>query len=96
MSMKAAYKQKIEAELELAQAKLAELKARAKSSTADVRIKYAKQADEFEKKFDVAKVKLKELGEAGEDAWDHLKDGVENAWGALREAVQNTDPKSKK
>ncbi len=43
MSTKEAYKQKIDAELELAQAKLAELKAQAKISTADARIKYAKQ-----------------------------------------------------
>ncbi len=39
MSTKKAYKQKLEAEVELAQAKLAELKAQAKSSTADAHIK---------------------------------------------------------
>jgi hypothetical protein len=39
MSTKEAYKQKIEAEVELAQAKLAELKAQANNSAADARIK---------------------------------------------------------
>jgi hypothetical protein len=38
MSTKEAYKQKLEAEVELAQAKLAELKAEAKISAADTRI----------------------------------------------------------
>ncbi len=47
MSTKEAYKQKIEAEVELAQAKLAELKAQAKSSAADASIKYAKQIEEL-------------------------------------------------
>ena len=39
MNTKEAYKQKMEAELELAQAKLAEFKAQAKSAAADSQIK---------------------------------------------------------
>ena len=52
MSTKKAYQQKIEAEVELAQAKLAELRAEAKSSAADVRIKYDNQIRELEQKID--------------------------------------------
>jgi mevalonate kinase len=95
MSTKEAYKQKIEAELELAQAKLAEFKAQAKSSAADTRIKYSKQVDELEQKVDATKVKLKELGEASEDAWEQFKDGVESAWGALSAAIRNAAAKFK-
>ena len=95
MSTKEAYKQKIEAELELAQAKLAELKAQAKSSTADARVEYAKQLDHLEQGVEATKAKLKELGEAGEDAWEHLKDGVESAWGTLSAAVRDTAAKFK-
>jgi len=83
MSRKDDYKKKIEAELEKVQAKLAEWKAGAKSSAADARVKYAKQVDELEQKLEVTKAKLKELGEAGEDAWEQFKDGVENAWDSL-------------
>ncbi len=89
MSKKDDYKRKIEAELELVQAKLAEWKAGAKSSAADARIKYAKQVDELEQKVEVTKARLKELGEAGEDVWEQLKDGVENAWGTLSAAFRN-------
>ena len=96
MSTKKAYKQKIEAEVELAQAKLAELKAKAKISTADARIKYTKQVDELEQKVDATKAKLKELGEASEDAWEHLKDGVESSWGVLSAAVRDTAAMLKK
>jgi mevalonate kinase len=95
MSTKEAYKQKIEAELELAQAKLAEFKAQAKSSAADARIKYAKQVDELEQKVDVTKAKLKELGEASDDAWEQLKDGVESAWATLSAAIRNAAAKFK-
>jgi hypothetical protein len=95
MSTKEAYKQKIEAELELAQAKLVEFKAQAKSSAADARIKYAKQVDDLEQKIDATKAKLKEMGEASDDAWEQLKDGVESAWGALSTAVRNAAAKFK-
>jgi mevalonate kinase len=93
--MKEAYKQKIEAELELAQAKLAEFKAQTKSSAADARIKYAKHVDDVEQKVDATKAKLKELGEASDDAWEQLKDGVESAWGALSTAIRNAAAKFK-
>jgi hypothetical protein len=95
MSAKEAYKQKIQAELDLAQAKLAELKARAKTEVADSRVKYARQVEDLEQKLDTAKAKLKELGEAGEDAWERVKDGVENAWGALSAAIRDSVAKFK-
>jgi len=95
MSAKDAYKQKIEAELELAQAKLAEFKAQAKSSAADARIKYSKQVDELEQKINTTKGKLKELGEASDDAWEQLKVGVESAWGALSTAIRSAAAKFK-
>ena len=95
MSTKEAYKQKIEDELELAQAKLAEFKAKAKISTADARIKHAKLVDEIEQKVGATRAKLKQLGEASEEAWEQLKDGVESAWGALNVAIRNAAAKFK-
>ncbi len=68
MSTKKAYQQKIEAEVELAQAKLAQLQAEAKSSAADVRIKYDNQIKELEQKIDATKDRLEELSEASDDA----------------------------
>lgn len=89
MSTRDAYKMKIEAELELAQATLAEFKARGKSLTADARIRHARQVDELEQKSVATKAKLKELGEASEESWEQVKDGVEDIWGALQSALQN-------
>ncbi len=37
---------------------------------------------------DATKAKLRELGEAGEGAWERVRDIVENAWGALSTAIR--------
>lgn len=95
MSMKDAYKQKAEAELDIARAKVDEFKARTKNFTADTRIKYAKHLDELEQGVDTAKLKLKELAEAGEDGWEKLKDSVETALHSVRKAMHNVVEKFK-
>ncbi|MFY9941542.1 MAG: hypothetical protein WAK57_05150 [Desulfobacterales bacterium] len=95
MNTKEAYKQKMEAEMELAQAKLAEFKAQAKSFAADMQIKHAKQVDELEEKVGDTKARLHELAEASDDVWEQFKDGVESAWGALSAAIRNTAAKFK-
>ncbi len=92
---KAAYKQKIEAELELAQAKVAELKARAKLKVADTRIDYDQQIREIEKRADLVRAKLKELGHASEEAWGSLREGVETSWAAMSSAVKDAISKFK-
>jgi hypothetical protein len=95
MDTKDAYKQKAEAELEIAHAKVAEFRARAKNFTADTRIKYAKHLEDFEHSVNTAKVRLKELGEAGEDGWEKLKDGVEKALHGLRKTMHEVADKFK-
>ncbi len=96
MTAKEAYKQKIEAEVELAQAKLAELKAQAKNSAADANIKYATQIEELEHGVEATKVKLKEMGNAGDDNWERIKDGVESAWSTVSAAVRDAAAKFKR
>ncbi|MCJ7765752.1 MAG: hypothetical protein MUP09_07410, partial [Thiovulaceae bacterium] len=95
MNKREAYKQKLEARLELEQSKLAELKAKAKSSAADVRFKYTKQVDELDQAAEAMKRKLKELDEASEEAWEGLKDGAESAWKTLSAAVKDASDKFK-
>jgi len=96
MDTKEAFKQKIEADVELAQAKLAELKAKAKSSAADAHITYAEHANELEQKVEAMKIKLKELSEASDDGWERLKVGVEGAWSSLSTSVRDTVAKFKR
>lgn len=95
MDKNEAYKQKIEAELELVQAKLAEYKAQMKISAADAHLKYSRSVDEIEQKLDATKAKLKELSETGEDAWEDVKERVESAWETLRTVVAEAAGKLK-
>lgn len=95
MSTKQAYQEKIEAEVELALAKLAKLKAQARSSTADARIKYSKQIETLEQEVVTIRSKVKEMAAAGEDSWEQLKYGVEHGWSALSSAVQDAVAKYK-
>jgi hypothetical protein len=93
MNMKDAYKQKAEAELEIAHARVDEFKAKAKNFTADTRIKYAKHLDDLEQSVDTAKARLKELSEAGEDGWEKMKDGFEKTLHGLRQAIHDVAEK---
>ena len=51
--------------------------------------------EELEHKIDTAKGRLKELGEASEETWEHLKDKVEHAWDTLSHSVQDATAKLK-
>ena len=95
MSSREAYKQKIEAEVSLVEAQLAELKAQANNSAADARVAYAEQVGKLEDGVTATKTKLKELGEAKDDAWEHLKDSMDSAWRAVSTTASNIAAKFK-
>ncbi len=94
MRTKEAYRQKIEAELDLAQAKLAELKAQAKNSAADANIKYAEQVEELERGVDATKARLNETRD-GDDKWERFKEGVGSVWGTVSDTFRDTTAKFK-
>ena len=95
MSVRDAYKKKAEAEVDLAHARLAEFKANVNESKADARITYAKEVDHLEKAVEDATKMLKELGEAGEDVWEKLKEGVEGALRSLSASIKDIADKIK-
>lgn len=96
MSTKEAYKHKIEAELELAQAQLDQLKAEAKISSADAAMEFSKEIDDLEKNVGNTKDKLKELSATDDTAWNDFKEGADHAWNALKTSVSNAAAKLKK
>ena len=67
MNMKDIYKQEIEAELERAQAKLAEFETPEKSLTTEVHTTHTKRVDTLKQKIDATMTKLKKQREANED-----------------------------
>ena len=89
MSMKEAYQQKIEAQLDEWTAEIDKMKAKAAKAEADARLEYNDRIEELRLKQLVAQEKLQEFREAGEDAWEDLKAGLELAWDSLGEAVKS-------
>jgi hypothetical protein len=90
MNTKEAYKQKIEAKLELVKANIEVLKAKAKVAATDIQISYTKEIETLEKEYGIVKSKLNELGEIGGGAWDHLKKDIEKSWDSLCEYAKKT------
>lgn len=88
MSLRDAYRQKMEAQLEEQRARLELLKAQAKRAVADGRIMAYEELADAEQKLESAKGRLKQLATAGEGAFDELKAGVESAWKDLSEACR--------
>lgn len=96
MNTKDAYKQKVEAELELVKAQLEVLQAKAKGLSADANLEYAKEIKDMEDSYAIVKAKLEELGEASESTWENLKVETENIWNALSANVKCAIAKLKK
>lgn len=93
MNTKNEYKQKVEAKLELVKAEVEVLKAKAKNTSADMRIGYDKEIETLEKNYANVQLKLHKLGQVGEGAWDHLKNDIENAWESLSAYAKKTSDK---
>jgi len=83
-----AYRQKIEAELELAQAKLAEFKAQPRSLTAEDRIQHIRRIEDLEQRVAATRAKWRELDGADEDAWRQTKGNTESTWKALQDEIE--------
>lgn len=94
---KTIYKQKIEARLALAHAqlKLNDLKTLAQNCPEDKILEFSKGIEELEKNFIHAKSKLRELNEAGDEAWRNFKESAEQIWHTLRVSVRNATARCK-
>ena len=95
MSLKDVYREKMEAKLAEQQARLDLLKARAKMAVADGKIMAYEELADAEQKMAAAQVKLKELAQASQGAFQEMKAGMENAWVALKSASQKAAQKYK-
>ncbi len=91
MNTKDAYKQKIEAELELVKANLEVLSAKAD----DTNLKYIKEIHAMQDEYVIVKSKIHELGKASESTWEDLKIDTESARNSLSSNVKSAFAKLK-
>lgn len=100
MEDKKSYLQKLAEQLQEWDTEIDELKVQAHLAKADAKDALQKQLDELNAKKQAAQIKLKQLQETGDEAWDDIKTGVEKSWtelrGAFRSAMSKfTDEKNK-
>jgi len=65
-----------------------ELEDRAQIAKADLKLELEDQITSLKLKRDIAKLKLSEIMEAGEEAWTDVKAGAEEAWSDLKLAIE--------
>ena len=79
-----AYVQKLKAQLDEWNADIDKLAAKAAHAEAKAKIEYQDQLDALRAKRDDVRKKLSAIQQAGEGAWEDLKEGLENSWEVLK------------
>ncbi len=90
-----AYEEKLDAQFEEWNAQIALLKTKADKAKADMKIKYYKNIEVLERKQEVAGTRLRELKNAGDEAWEGLKTGAEKVWDEVKTSYHKTASKFK-
>lgn len=95
MNSRDEYVRKMQAKLEVWNADLDRLTAKANEVSADIRSEYGEQIEALKAKQAAARQKIEEVQKTGESAWQDLKSGVELAWDAIEEAIDSAKSRFK-
>jgi len=79
MRKKEEYLKKFTAQLSEWGGKIEEFKKKADNALAETKSELSRHIKELEHKKEAVSLKIKEIKEAGSDAWEHLKEGLEKA-----------------
>lgn len=79
-----AYVQKLKAKLDEWNAEIDILAAKAEQAEAEAKIEYHRRLEDLRAKRGELDEKIAELQQAGEGAWEDLKQGLENSWDILK------------
>jgi DNA repair ATPase RecN len=80
---------KLKEKIDLWNADLNKLQARADQASAEARIKYQQQIEDLQEKRQELEGKMAQLRGAGEGAWEDVKSGTEIAWSSMSEALSS-------
>ena len=79
-----AYVQKLKAKMDEWNAEIDKLAAKADQADAEAKIEYHKQLEDLRTKRKDLEDNIAELQQAGDGAWEDLKQGLENSWDILK------------
>lgn len=82
------YVEKFKAKLDEWDIEIDELEAKALQAKSDIKYEVEDQLTSLRLKRDLAKVKMAEVKDASEEAWEDIKAGADEAWGSLKEALE--------
>ncbi len=89
-SAKHRFQQELEMQLAEWDARLEELKAKARDAKSELRAEFEVQLEALAGKRALAQERLQELHRHGEWAWEDLKESAEKTWTELREAIKRS------
>ena len=78
------YVEKLKAQLDEWNSEIDKLAAKAAQAGATAKIEYKNQMDDLRAKRDDVRDKLLTVQQAGDGAWEDLKEGLENSWEILK------------
>jgi hypothetical protein len=88
MTTRHEYIEKFKDKLDEWDADIDELEAQAQKTKADLKFELEDQITSLKVKRDIAKLKLSEITDASEEAWEDVKTGAEEAWSDLKSAME--------
>lgn len=95
MNERQAYIEKMKAKLDEWNADIDKLEARARDAEADARIRLHQQLDELKATREDAARRVRELQDAGSDAWESMRQGAEAAWEEMARAFRDASNRFK-
>ena len=88
MSTRHEYIEKFKQKLDEWDSDIDELEAKALKAKADLKYELEDQLHALRHKREIARLKMAEVKDSSEDAWEDLKEGADEAWSSLKEALE--------
>jgi len=88
MTTRHEYIEKLKVKLDEWDADIDEFEDKATKAKADLKFELEDQITLLRLKRDIASLKLSEIKDASEEAWEDVKQGTEEAWSNLKDAIE--------
>ena len=87
MTTRHEYVEKLKEKLDEWDANIDELETMAQKTTAELKYEFDDQLTSLRLQRDIARLKLAEMMDASEEAWEDLIQGADEAWGSMKDAL---------